>query len=244
MKSFTLLNMSIAALVLSVGTALAQHKDDPHPPGPAPQSKPHGEPVAATKVADPYPFDNCPVTGEKLGSMGDPVVKVYDSREVRFCCPSCPGKFEKDKVASLAKLDERIIKDQAPLYPTKTSIMTGKDLPAKPFNFVYRNRLVQFGAENEKAGFLKDPAKYLAALNNSVIEQQGKHYPLAKCPVSGEKYGDMGKPVDVVLAGRLIRLCCKDCKKEIEKDPAKFIAKVDAARKGDKENGKTDHGHN
>jgi len=32
----------------------------------------------------PYTLPDCPVGGP-LGSMGDPVVKVYDNREVRFC---------------------------------------------------------------------------------------------------------------------------------------------------------------
>jgi YHS domain-containing protein len=168
--------------------------------------------------------------------MGDPEVKVYDGREVRFCCPNCPEKFEKDQAANLAKLDEKITKDQAPLYPLKTSVVTGKDLPAKPYEFVYGNRLVRLGAESEKADFLKDPKKYMGALDKAVIAEQGKKYVLTKCPVSGEEYGsgDMDKPEDVVVAGRLIRLCCGKCKKEIEKEPAKYIAKVDAARKGEK----------
>jgi YHS domain-containing protein len=183
------------------------------------------------RIGDPFPLDTCPISGKKLG--GDPVVKVYDGREIRFCCPACPAQFEKDQASNLAKLDEKIIKDQGPLYPLKTSVVTGKDLPAKPFEFVYGNRLILLGAESEKAEFLKNPKKYLGALDEAVIEQQGKDYPLTKCPVSGEAYGgEMGKPVDVVIAGRLIRLCCKGCMPDLEKDPAKFIAKVDEARAG------------
>src|SRR4051812_40420457 len=52
-----------------------------------------------------YPLATCPISGEKLGGMGEPVVKEYDGREVRFCCKSCPPKFEKDTAASMAKLD-------------------------------------------------------------------------------------------------------------------------------------------
>ena len=224
---------SLATLALSAPAALAQHDHDSQPKH---QDEPAAPAKAGQRVGDPYPLDTCPTTGKKLGTMGDPVVKVYDGREVRFCCPACPPKFEKDQAANVAKLDEKMIKDQAALYPLKTSVVTGKDLPAppnKPYEFVYGNRLVRLGAESEKADFLKEPKKYLAALDKAVVDQQGKDYPLKACPVSKEEYGgDVGKPVDLVVASRLIRLCCNACKKDVEKDPAKFIAIVDAARKG------------
>lgn len=234
---------SAVVLLLGVGTAHAQHehpdKTPVTPPVKGDQPKHVEKPAAAAKaddrVGDPYPLDTCPITGKKLGAMGDPVVKVYDGREVRFCCSACPEKFEKDKAANLTKLDEKIIKDQSPLYPVKTSIVTGKDLPEKPFEFVYGNRLVRLGAESEKADFLKDPKKNLATLDKAVVEKQSKDYPLKTCVVSKEKLGGdekgMGKPVDMVVAGRLIKLCCKDCKADVEKEPAKFVAAVDAARK-------------
>src|SRR5712675_516899 len=58
------------------------------------------------KVAgDPYALAVCPISGKKLGGMGDPVVKDYDGREVRFCCAMCPPNFEKDQDKSFAKLD-------------------------------------------------------------------------------------------------------------------------------------------
>jgi len=194
-------------------------------------------PAKADKhIGDPYPLATCPITGKKLGSMGDPVVKIYDGREIRFCCPACPPKFEKDLAANLAKVDEKIIKDQGPLYPLTASVVTGKDLPAapaKPYEFVYGNRLVRLGAESEKAEFLKDPTNYMADLDRAVIAKQSKDYPTKTCFVSGQETGgEMDKPVEVVLAGRLIRLCCKDCKKDLEQDPAKFISKIDEARSG------------
>ena len=58
--------------------------------------------VAADEMkGDPYPLGTCPVTGEKLGAMGSPIVKVYDGREIRFCCGGCPAKFEADKAEKL-----------------------------------------------------------------------------------------------------------------------------------------------
>ncbi len=60
-----------------------------------------------------------------------------------------------------------------------------------------------------------------------------KPYPLATCLVSDEKLGgDMGKPHVFTHQGREIKLCCKSCLKDFDKDQAKFVAKWDvAARK-------------
>lgn len=186
------------------------------------------------RVGDPYPFSTCPVTGEQLGGMGEPFVKLYDGREVRFCCDGCTEGFEKDKAGNFAKLDEKIVKDQLPLYPLRTSVVSGKDLPEHPVDFVFGNRLVRVRDEAERAEFQKDPKRHLAVLDTAVVAAQGAGYVLAACPVSGEEYGGaMGEPVDVVVAGRLVRLCCKGCKKDVETDPAKFVALVDAARKGE-----------
>lgn len=57
---------------------------------------------SATK---PYPLETCIVADEALGSMGDPVVIVYEGREIKFCCDSCRPKFEADPAKYLAKLE-------------------------------------------------------------------------------------------------------------------------------------------
>jgi len=58
-----------------------------------------------------------------------------------------------------------------------------------------------------------------------------KPYPMDTCVVSGEKLGGMGEPVSFEYEGREIMLCCKDCRKEFDKNPKKFVAKVDEAAK-------------
>jgi hypothetical protein len=59
---------------------------------------------AGSADAKAYTLDTCVVSGEKLGSMGDPVVKVYDGQQVKFCCNSCVKDFEKDKAKFLTKI--------------------------------------------------------------------------------------------------------------------------------------------
>jgi hypothetical protein len=64
----------------------------------------------STRPADgavkPYPLDTCLVMDAPLGSMGDPIVKVYGDQEVKFCCQPCVAEFESNQAAYLAKLEE------------------------------------------------------------------------------------------------------------------------------------------
>lgn len=66
-----------------------------------------GEAPTATQIQapTPYPIDTCLVSGEKLGTMGEPVVMVHQGREIKFCCDSCLPKFKKDPAKFLAELD-------------------------------------------------------------------------------------------------------------------------------------------
>ncbi len=219
-----------SALFLSAAAISAQPEKKPATP-------PSGPATPAKADGDPYPLAHCPISGKKLGEMGKPVVKVYGAgadgsggREVRFCCGSCPAQFEADMTKSLAKLDAEMTKDQLPLYPLNTSLVSGEKLPAKPVDFIYCNRLIRLGSDAEKATFLKDTPKYLKQLDEAVVAAQGKTYPLDKCPVSHDGLESMGGGVDVVRAGRLIRLCCKSCKSDLDEAPAAYIAKIDEAR--------------
>jgi len=59
---------------------------------------------------------------------------------------------------------------------------------------------------------------------------------LATCPVSGEKLsGDMGQPYVFVYKGQEVKLCCKMCKADFDKNPDKYIAKIRKADKPAKE---------
>ena len=51
------------------------------------------------------------------------------------------------------------------------------------------------------------------------------------CPVSGEKLGEMADPYVFTYKGQEVKLCCKHCKKDFDKNPEKFIAKIRAADK-------------
>lgn len=107
--------------------------------------------------------------------------------------------------------------------------VTGEKLPAKPVIYSHEGRELRFANENNVATFKADPAKYLAKVDQQMIQQQLPFYPLETCPVTGEKLGSMGQPVDVIYKNRLVRFCCNGCIKELQKDPGKIIAKLNEA---------------
>lgn len=77
------------------------------------------------------------------------------------------------------------------------------------------------------ATLLAAPLAGLAADKKEAL----KPYPLKVCVVSDEKLGEMGKPFVFEYKGQEMKLCCKSCKKDFDKDPAKYLKKMDEAVK-------------
>lgn len=90
MKSYLILPLFAIAL----SSCNRQDRTSTAPAAPAEQ-------VAAT----PYPLDVCIVSGEPLGSMGEPVVIVHEGREIKFCCDACLPSFNEDPDKYVAKLE-------------------------------------------------------------------------------------------------------------------------------------------
>jgi YHS domain-containing protein len=179
--------------------------------------------VGADRVGDVYPLDTCPISGKKLGSMGDPVVKVIDGREVRFCCSGCVGKFEQNTEASFKNVDAKIVETQKPSYPLDVCINSGEKLGKDAVDTVIGNRLYRTCCADCAKEIRANPGKFQEKLDKAVIEKERATYALKKCPVSGESLEGGVKPTEVVVAGHLFHLCCADCKAEIEKNPAKYL---------------------
>ncbi len=108
-KAIAFLSLTAAAVALA-GCGSEEKKIVVEKPASsaAPATTP-AAPSASTPAAKPaagaYPLDTCVVSGEKLGSMGDPVVYDHEGTEVRFCCPSCVKEFKKDPKKYLAALE-------------------------------------------------------------------------------------------------------------------------------------------
>ena len=83
--------------------------------------------------------------------------------------------------------------------------------------------------------YLAAPLAALAADSKDAKKsEKPKPYTLKVCSVSDEKLGGMGDPYVFTYQDREIKLCCKDCKKDFDKDPKKFIKKIEKAEKSAK----------
>lgn len=78
---------------------------------PAAVALPPHPPVAAAHTPAPAPAARyggqvkCPVTGEELGSMGEPVTVAVGGRMVYVCCRGCAKRAEADPTKTLAAVE-------------------------------------------------------------------------------------------------------------------------------------------
>lgn len=89
--------------------------------------------------------------------------------------------------------------------------------------------VVCFGALSAQAA----GACCAAPLSATAPSSPADSYPLTTCVVSGEALGSMGDTYVYIhkedgKPDREVRLCCKGCLKKFTKEPAKYLAKLDA----------------
>lgn len=58
-------------------------------------------------------------------------------------------------------------------------------------------------------------------------------YPVDYCVVSDEALDVIGNPISYMHEGREVRFCCSPCIKKFKADPAKYLARLDAAARGE-----------
>lgn len=75
-----------------------------------------------------------------------------------------------------------------------------------------------------------------SALVSRAADKKVKPYPLDTCVVADEKLGadPSMKPHVFTHEGREIKLCCKSCLKDFNKEPAKYLKKIEEAAKKEK----------
>ena len=115
-------------------------------------------------------------------------------------------------------------------YPLSTCIVSGEALIADEWVAKeYDGREARFCCKMCVKDFEKDQVSYLKKLDAAILEAQLANYPLDTCVVSGEPLGEMGDAMNHIQRNRLVRLCCKSCKKDLTADPAKYLSALDAA---------------
>ena len=112
-------------------------------------------------------------------------------------------------------------------YPLDTCVVSGEKLGGMgdAFVFVQDGREIKLCCKSCKKDFDKDTKKFVAKVDEAA--KKVKPYALTTCLVSGEKLGAMADEEYVfIYQGQEIKLCCKNCKKDFDKDPKKFTAKL------------------
>lgn len=115
----------------------------------------------------------------------------------------------------------------AETYPLSTCAVAGKTLGSMgaPVIHIHEGRQVKFCCKGCLPSFKKDPAKYLAKVDERIIAQQKAGYPTDKCLFSDEPLGDKSK--NVVVNNRLVRVCCGGCARKLKKNPTPTLKKLD-----------------
>ena len=137
-------------------------------------------------------------------TAGNPTAELCDGKD-----NDCDGKTDENRFI----MGDPLIED-------------GKDIS---IDVVHNNRLVRLCCPMCVRRFNAKTDEYLKQLDEMIIEAQRKDYPLKTCVVAGQELGSMGEPVEMIVAGRLIRLCCAACEDKVQADPAKYLAKIDKA---------------
>jgi YHS domain-containing protein len=75
------------------------------------------------------------------------------------------------------------------------------------------------------ATFLAGP--FMALAGDQKADAKLKPYTLKTCVVSGDKLDEMGEPFVYKYQGREIKFCCKNCLKDFNKEPAKYVKKIE-----------------
>ncbi|HEX6813380.1 MAG TPA: hypothetical protein VF384_17300 [Planctomycetota bacterium] len=111
-----------------------------------------------------YPLNTCPVSGEKLGGMGETTQLVVDGTLVQLCCAKCSKKATAEGAAIAQKVRDAAFAAQSAKYALKTCPVSGKDLGAQAVNTMFGTTLVRTCCPKCIAAIEKEPAKYLAKL--------------------------------------------------------------------------------
>jgi hypothetical protein len=120
-------------------------------------------------------------------------------------------------------------------YPLDTCIVSGKALPKDPTTVTVDGRAYKLCSKECAAKIEKDVAGFADKLDAARIAAQKPRYPLTTCPVSGKPLDSMGGPKEVLVAERLVLLCCSSCQKKLVAQKDAILKKlVDAAYESQK----------
>jgi len=170
----------------------------------------------------------CPVSGEKLGSMGAPVKIQVGDETAYLCCEGC--KTGEISAAHWQTIQANIATAQG------TCPVMGKPVDAKSESLVVDGRRVFICCPPCGPKIQADPATWFAKIDANRMSSVADQLQIAAqkiCPVTGEELGSMGQPVKVMVGDEMAFLCCAGCtKKQIDGTHWKTVQANLAAAQG------------
>jgi hypothetical protein len=229
--SLALLITTFAALSFNAAAIAAQDEGKEPAEKPAATAQADADTAVIAAQLPFYPLTTCVISDEELGD--DTVNTVVDGNLYRTCCKRCAAKIVSDPSAARAKIERAVVAAQKPLWPLESCPISSEAYGGEmgePLDVVHGMRYVKLCCKGCKRGLAKNPDRVFGAIDKAWIADQTKSYPLEVCPVSGEKLGSMGDPINRLYGTTLVRLCCKGCNKAFDKNPAKYAKQVKDAR--------------
>jgi len=126
-------------------------------------------------------------------------------------------------------------KDVEKKNQTECPVMSGKI--NKDQYVDYQGQRIYLCCAGCKGVFKKDPEKYMKKFEdeNILLESVQKVCPVTEKPVKKEIYKD--------YKGRRVHFCCSGCIAQFDKDPEKYLNKLDEETKKGKEKGHDKNNH-
>lgn len=155
----TLAGVLVATLGLgTLSLTFARDAGDPGKTGAAKNAKLDELLIKAQKV--------CPVSGQKLGSMGQPVKTTLEGHTTFLCCKGCTGKKPDPEHLKTVHANVAAAQEICPVMK--------KPLPKKPASFVVEERLVFVCCPPCTKKITADPEKYLTVVDQQLRKNVGE----------------------------------------------------------------------
>ncbi len=158
----------------------------------------------------------CPVSGQQLGSQGEPV-KIQAGEQIAFlCCRECLE--QKITTEHWQTVQENIANTQGVCPVTEMPVDSSMDSVVINGRqvFVCCPDCIENVQADAKGTLAKVEASYAAFVAAERQAESDRHHIAAQkiCPVSGEELGSRGVPFKIQVGEEHAFLCCAECQQQ------------------------------
>lgn len=156
----------------------------------------------------------CPVSGQMLGSMGDPIQAMFGEETAFLCCKGCQGKDANEQHWKTIQSNLATAQGTCPIMEKPVTAGSKSTVVNHHRIFVCCPPCIAKIQANGTAAMSKVSANYVSfvAAERQASSDQLHAAAQGICPVTGGKLGSMGAPIKVKVGEEEVAfLCCKGC---------------------------------